>query len=136
MADTPEDDPAVTVPCPDCLAPAGHPCDIANPQTPGSHAGRKDRLRHRAIAATETQGTCALCGRLLLQVTDPETGAWVDTWHPAPVTAHGPPCPVEPSTYPYDARGWAAFIAADLQTNRPGQDAFMLPEETPDAEGG
>lgn len=66
----------LTVQCLDCLAPAGTPCrfseplpgDSPAPDAPEAHAARYDAARWAAA----DHGVCALCGRAMIRLTDPD----------------------------------------------------------------
>lgn len=113
----------LSVSCPDCLAPEGEDCRFSNPTYAGSvHANRRDRARWRLAIP----GTCDLCHQVMLKASDPD-----DAWHPATVERA---CPPEPSTDPYDVRGWQEFINAGYRTGRPGLEHFIpdtIPDPTP-----
>jgi hypothetical protein len=100
-----------TVTCPECLAPAGHPC-----QTFGDDA-HADRRRLADLRSLE-HGTCALC----TQVRGSVDGAPVTAWHFMPEhVAACPPMP-DPGT---DWNAYALAVQDGLVPGRPGLEHFI-----------
>lgn len=92
---------ALTVPCPDCQAPAGEPCRMSGSWPAGSvHAPRNDSAR----LSTVTHGTCLLCGRPAVKGQRAADGP-VIAWHPDPAHHDCPPMP-DPGT------DWNAYATA------------------------
>lgn len=116
MTDTdPRTQAALTVSCPDCLAPAGRPCGDQ------FHA---DRLRIVDLRAL-TRGTCALCGQPMVRGS--LDGAPDDAWHPD--TFDAAQCPRMPDP----GKDWQAYALAvnlGLTPGHPGAEHFRpLPVE-------
>lgn len=106
---TPEDR-ALTVKCPDCMAPEGVSCgDVP-------HA---DRLRLADLQSLD-HGVCALCGRPMVRGTVED--APVDAWHPDEADAAVcPPIP-DPKT---DWEGYAFATNPGLTPGHPGAEHFI-----------
>jgi len=86
------------------------------------HVERGARLSRDAAAERDAElGTCDVCGQVLLRTAD-------DCWHPWNVLRA---CPPEPSTVPWDIKGWLDFRAAGLSSHRPGREHFV-PDPTDD----
>jgi hypothetical protein len=110
------------VPCPPaggCGVPAGTRCRIGNPRIDNEtgdavHAARRDAARIR----TATHGTCTLCGRLMLQMTDPDQTrhAVADDAGPIPMC---PPISTEPGIREYTPSGAAQFTRSPVQPAQP-----------------
>lgn len=86
-----------------CGVAAGVRCTIANPKVANEdgdavHAARRDAARLR----TAVHGTCRLCGRLMLQMVDPEETRHADTDDQGPI----PLCPPVPTGVPGQVVEW------------------------------
>lgn len=112
---------ALTVPCPDCQAPAGTPCY--------GHLDRPhgDRERVADLRALE-HGTCALCGQPMVRGSVED--APVDAWHHLPEDAAA--CPRFPDPH-QDWNGYATMINLGLSPGHPGVEHFVPAGETTDA---
>lgn len=116
----------LSVPCPDCLVPAGQPCATSIDYLEGAHA---DRRRIADLRALE-HGTCALCGRPMVRGS--VEGSPVDAWHPAETDAAAcPPIP-DPRT---DWDRYAMAVNLGLTPGHPGVEHF-LPDPAPPASPG
>lgn len=105
---------ALAVPCPDCAVPAGTACRTSVGALEGeTHAER----RRVAYLRSLEQGTCALCGRLMVRGTDP-----VIAWHPDPDAAAACPVLPDPST---DWNAYAEAVNAGLSPGYPGTEHFV-----------
>lgn len=104
------DDRALTVKCPDCMAPEGVSCGDQ------PHA---DRLR-LADLQTLDHGVCALCGRPMVRGTVED--APVDAWHPD--EAHAAACPPIPDPKT-DWEGYAFATNLGLTPGHPGAEHFI-----------
>lgn len=109
-------DPALTVTCPDCMAPPQTPCRTSNPALTGStHAERRRTADLRGLE----QGTCDLCGAFMVRGS--VEGAPVDAWHPDPAD-HGCPVLPDPSTAWND---YALAVNLGRSPGHPGLEHFV-----------
>jgi hypothetical protein len=118
-----------------CGVSPGVRCRIGNPRITNEdgdavHAARRDAARIR----TATHGTCLLCGRLMLQMVDPEETRHAEADDTGPI----PPCPPLPTDLPtgqvveYMPAGVDMFVAADVQPDPPEDQPNPPPPTTYD----
>lgn len=115
----------LSVPCPDCLAPAEQDCyHSGNPHDDyGPHAERRRIADLRAVE----HGLCGLCGRPM--VYGAIDGAPARAWHPDEADkAVCPPLP-DPKTH---WNAYAEAVNAGLEPGYPGNEHFRLASERED----
>lgn len=115
---------ALTVQCPECLAPRDTGCSIGY-----SDQTHQERQRLADLQSLE-KGTCALCGRPMVR--GAVLGGPVEAWHYDPLDQGCPPFP-DPLT---DWTGYAALLNQGLTPGHPGIEHFTPadPPTTPEAQ--
>lgn len=109
------------VACPDCEVPAGQRCRIGNrariPNDDGTAVHQARTLVARLRLSLH--GSCALCGRLMIQMTEPDETRHALADQDGPI----PPCPPHPTEalgiVPYYPSGVEQFVAYDVQPDPP-----------------
>lgn len=103
----------LSAPCPDCLSP-----EDVNCRSSYGDIVHAERQRIADLRALE-QGTCALCGALLVR--GAVDGLPVDVWHPYPADQVCPPLP-DPRT---DWNDYALALQRGLKPGHPGPEHFQ-----------